>query len=80
LVVWEAENEADILALGFTLQEIEDVLYNRRNDTFLGNGRDGSLQHCVTVGMTRTNKQLSVTCKFVCGNPLEVYPFTAHEV
>ena len=80
LVVWDDENEEKILALGFTIQEIEDVLYNRRNETVLTNERYGSLHHMITYGITKTNKNIAVTSVPVLGNHLEVYPVTAHQV
>jgi hypothetical protein len=77
LVVWDKENEADILAMGFSIQEIEDVLYNDRNDTSHIEETDGSLPLCLTVGVASTGRKIAVKCMFVCGNPLEVYPVAA---
>jgi hypothetical protein len=80
LVVWDDENEAKIRALGSTVQEIEDVMYNRRNETVLSSEGFGSLKHSITYVITKTNKNIAVTCTPVCGNPLEVYPIAVHEV
>jgi hypothetical protein len=77
LVVWDAANEAAILALGFSAEEIEDVMYNHRNDTRYIDEMDGSIPLCVTVGIARTGRRIAVKCAFVCGNPVEVYPITA---
>jgi len=49
LIVWDDENEASILAMGFTIEEIEDVVYNQRNATRPSNDMDGSLQLCLTL-------------------------------
>jgi chemotaxis signal transduction protein len=78
LVVWDDENEASILAMGFTIEEIEDVVYNQQNDTRPSNDMDGSLQLCVTTGVAKSGRRIAVKCSFVCGNPLHVYPITAH--
>jgi hypothetical protein len=78
LVVWDGENEANILAMGFSIEEIEDVMYNRDNDARLIDEMDGSLPLCVTVGFARTGRRIAVKCAFVCGNPLEVYPVAAY--
>jgi hypothetical protein len=77
LVVWDDANESTILALGFSVEEIEDVIYNDRNDTRYIDELDGSLPLCVTVGIARTGQGGAVKCSFVCGNPVEVYPLTA---
>ncbi len=78
LVVWDDENEADIRAMGFTLEEIEDVLYGDRNDTVLLPELDGSLPLCLTVGVARTGRRIAVKGRFVCGNPLEIEPVAAY--
>jgi hypothetical protein len=77
LVVWDDANESVILDLGFSVEEIEDVIYNDRNDTRYIDEMDGSLSLCVTVGIARTRRRIAVKCSFVCGNPVEVYPLTA---
>jgi hypothetical protein len=77
LVVWDDENKAEILALGFSLKEIEDVLYNHRNNSHYLDEMDGSLPLCLTVGIATTGRRIAVKCSFVCGNPVEVYPITA---
>jgi chemotaxis signal transduction protein len=80
LIVWDGENEADIQAMGFSIEEIEDVVYNQQNDTRPSNDMDGSLQLCVTTGVAKSGRRIAVKCSFVCGNPLHVYPVTAHLV
>jgi hypothetical protein len=77
LLVWDDANEAEMLALGFSVQEIEDVMRNHANDTQLSDEMDGSLPLCVTVGVARTGRRIAVKCVFVCGNPVQVYPITA---
>jgi len=80
LVVWDDANEDEFQALGFSVEEINDVLYNHRNDTRYIDESDGSLALCVTVGVARTGRRIAVKCAFVCGNPVEVYPVTARIV
>ncbi len=77
LVVWDHANESAMLALGFSIQEIEDVLRNHANDTRLADEMDGSVPMCVTVGVAGTGRRIAVKCAFVCGNPVQVYPITA---
>jgi hypothetical protein len=80
LVVWDDENKADILTIGFSAEEIEDVLYNDRNDTVLLPELDGSLPLCLTIGIASTGRRIAVKGRFVCGNPLEVEPVAAYLV
>ena len=69
-----------MLALGFSVEEIKDVMMNDRNDTRHADEVDGSLPLCVTVGVARTGRRIAVKCAFVCGNPVEVYPIWARLV
>ena len=78
LVVWDDANEAGILGMGFSIEEVESVLYNRSNDTRHITEMDGSIPLCLTAGIATTGRKIAVKCVFVCGNPLEVYPVAAY--
>jgi hypothetical protein len=76
-VVWDDANERDILSLGFAVEEIEDVLYDDRNDTVILDETDGSLGLFLTTGTARTGRAISVKSRVECGNPLHIYPISA---
>ena len=76
-VVWDDTNEREILSLGVAVEEIEDVLYDDRNDTVILNETDGSLALFLTTGTASTGRVISVKSRVECGNPLHIYPISA---
>jgi hypothetical protein len=78
-VCWEpanlpGSNAARILAQGYTLEEVEEVLHDPFNDTIPSAGDDFGIPHAITRGRTRAGRILQIVWVYECGNPLMVSP------
>lgn len=69
--VWHIREGHDV-----TLDEVEDVLLNTRNETTTSNSSGES----VTFGWTSTGRYIAVVWQKVCDNPRIIRPITAYPV
>lgn len=79
-IIWDLEDEPDgnayhIAENGVTMEEVEDILRNRRNptDISLSSGRP------ITSGYTKGGRFLIVVWEEACDNPRMIRPITAYE-
>ncbi len=61
---------------GVTREEVDDVLYNRRNETAKSREHDS----WVTFGYTSTGRYILVAWEHAGDDPLTMYPLTAYPV
>ena len=74
-VDFPGSNTARILAQGYSLEEVEEVLHDPFNETFPGS-EDATfgVTHAITRGRTRAGRILQILWAYECGNPLMVLP------
>jgi hypothetical protein len=80
-IIWGPEDDPDgnvqhIAEHGLTIDEVEDVLFNPRNQT----GRSKSSGHPITFGTTFTGVHIAVIWEVVNDDPKMVRVRTAYEV
>ena len=78
-ICWEPEdfvdgNTARILAQGYSVEDVEDVLLDLSNETVPFHDDEIGTLLAITRGMTRTGKTLRVLWAYECGNPLMISP------
>jgi uncharacterized DUF497 family protein len=80
-VIWDLEDDPDgnvqhILQHGLDMDEVEDVLLNRDNETVPSRSSDNS----VVFGYTSTGRFIAVVIELIDDNPKTMYPVTAYDV
>jgi hypothetical protein len=75
-IVWDRPedpdgNYRDITSSGYTVEDVEEILMDHRNEASY---EPGTSLRGVTRGTTSTGKSLAVIWAVECGNPLHIYP------
>jgi hypothetical protein len=78
-VIWDLENDPEgnvqhIAEHDVSMDEVEEILRNPRNDTIIS--RESGNQ--ITFGWTSTGKYLAVPWESVCDDPKMIYPLSAY--
>jgi uncharacterized DUF497 family protein len=80
IIIWDLEDDPDgniphIAEHGITIEEVEEVLYNRdaEDTTSKSSGRP------ITFGYTSSGRYLAVVWEHVDDDPLTIYPITAYD-
>lgn len=69
-------NVVHIQEHGISVDDVEDVIYNRDNET----GTSNSSGEPCTFGWTQTGLHIMVVWEHVCDDPRTIRPITAYEV
>lgn len=80
VILWDLEDDLDgniqhIAEHGITVEEVEEVLYDRdaEDTTSRSSGRP------ITFGYTSSGRLLAVVWEHLHDNPLMIYPITAYD-
>jgi uncharacterized DUF497 family protein len=80
-VIWDLDDDPDgnvahIAEHGISVEEVEQVLYNRKSTSAINRNPSGNQ---LTFGLTKSGRYLAVVWEYVCEDPLTMYPVTAYD-